>query len=255
MNGTMNFRMTVHGVENMKPTDINGKKNIFITDNKDPVTYNVAEYLEKTAAEKYNVLFNNVNIKIDVCHIAPLNDFFGSFEIPAVIIPAPWHNDITIEEASDSDFDQAFNDGALVSMLVTRAASECFKKNKKGGAVIYLGSIHAEKATDFDFLYSIQCGATQMICREAVIAYGEYNVNYYYVQRGILTHDVRQFNNASNIYTASDLRYPKKKIPGTDSLNGLISFLLTEAAAPLSGSDLKADGGLTMYYGNRGDGR
>ena len=40
-------------------------------------------------------------------------------------------------------------------------------------------------------------------------------------------------------------------MPERGSLNGLLAFLLTPDAAPLAGSDLRADGGLTMYDGHR----
>ena len=40
-------------------------------------------------------------------------------------------------------------------------------------------------------------------------------------------------------------------IPAADQLNDLVAFLLTPAASPLAGSDLRADGGMTMYYGER----
>ena len=35
------------------------------------------------------------------------------------------------------------------------------------------------------------------------------------------------------------------------SLNPLLAYLLSPEAAPLNGSDLRADGGMTMYYGQR----
>ena len=48
-----------------------------------------------------------------------------------------------------------------------------------------------------------------------------------------------------------NMRYPDRQLPQRGYLNGLIAFLLTPAAEPLAGSDLRADGGMSMYYGER----
>ena len=60
-------------------------------------------------------------------------------------------------------------------------------------------------------------------------------------------------NDLTNFFCGVEQRYPARKIPETDSLNPLLAFLLTPAAAPLAGSDLRADGGMTMFYGQRQD--
>ena len=39
----------------------------------------------------------------------------------------------------------------------------------RGGSLVFLGDLHAEKPTGCAFLHSLGCAAVQMLCREAVI--------------------------------------------------------------------------------------
>lgn len=234
--------MTAHGVEIMNKT-------VFVINNNELTLIEIAKYLKSTS--EYDIVLSS-EVNVDITKIESITQYFNTIDIKAVIIPESNHIGVSVEDATDEQWEQAFNSGALVSMLMTRAAGEHFKANGNGGTIIYLGSIHTEKPTGGDFLFSIQCSATQMINREAAIAYGKYNVNSFYIQRGIMEHDINTFGEISNIYSSTGLRYPKMRLPDTDELNGLIEFLLTDAASSLSGSDIKADEGLTMYYGNRG---
>lgn len=238
----MNFRTTVHGVDCMKRT-------IFIINNNDAALTEVTKYL-KSSTEYEIILSSDINVDID--KIESITNYFDTIDLKAVIIPTSYHIGASIEDTTDEQWEQAFDSGALISMLMTRAAGEHFKAKGNGGVIIYFGSIHTEKPTGGDFLFSIQCSATQMICREAAMAYGKYNVNSFYIQRGLIEHDIDSVGKISNIYSATELRYPKLRMLDADSLNGLVGFLLTDEASPLSGSDIKADEGLTMYYGNRG---
>lgn len=225
------------------------KKTIFIVNNHDKAVAAITEYLKNT--DEYEIILST-DVDIDINKIASVNEYFNTIDLKAVIITDTPHIISSIEETTDEQWDQAFNNGALTAMLLTRAAGEHFKSHGNGGIILYLGSIHAEKPTGGDFLFSIQSSAMQMMCREAVIAYGKYNVNCFYIQRGIMEHDIENVGEISNTYSGVEHRYPKLRVPDTDNLNGLIGFLLTDSASPLSGSDLKADEGMTLYYGVRG---
>ena len=227
-------------------------KTIFIIDSGEATLTEIVKHLKNDT--DYDIVLNT-EVNVDVNKIESITQYFDTVDLKAVIIPEPVHIGVSIEDTNDEQWEQAFSGGALISMLMTRAAGEHFKARGNGGVIIYLGSIHTEKPTGGDFLFSIQCSATQMMCREAALAYGKYNVNCFYIQRGIMDSDIETVGVISNIYSATGLRYPKLHTPENDHLNGLIDFLLTDAASPLNGSDIKADEGLTMYYGNRGDRR
>ena len=170
--------------------------------------------------------------------------------LAAVIHPAPPLIMCGFEEADEARFEQAAREGVIAAWCVTKVFGGVFRE-KRDGAIIYLNSIHAEKPVGRGFLFSMGCGAAQMLAREANQDYGPEGVRTYFVQRGISQDDPDGKSDVSPLYFGVDLRYPSRRMPERGSLNALLAFLTTKEAAPLMGSDLRADGGMTMYYGHR----
>jgi len=168
----------------------------------------------------------------------------------AVIHPAPPLFLRPLSEQTEDDFAKAADDGILSAFCVTKVFAGIFRE-RGDGVIIYLNSIHAEKPVGRGSLFSMGCGAVQMLAREVNQDYGTHGVRSFFVQRGISQYDPDGKSDISNLYYGVEKRYPERKMPAADALNGLLAFLLTRGAAPLSGSDLRADGGMTMYYGER----
>ena len=173
-------------------------------------------------------------------------------DLTGVIHPAPPAFQCPLEQADEEQVAAARDEGPLAAWCVTKVFGELFR-NKGKGSLVYIGSVHAEKPMGYGFLFSAGCGAVQMLNREANQDYGTSGVRTYYIQRGPMPGDPDLRSDVSHFYYGTDLRCPDRKLPETDSLNPLLAFLLTPAAAPLAGSDLRADGGMTMYYGERAE--
>ncbi len=171
-------------------------------------------------------------------------------DLAAVIHPAPPLSTCGFEQADEAMFARAGNEGAVAAWCVTKVFGEIFRR-KHDGCIIYLNSIHAEKPVGRGFLFSMGCAATQMLAREANQDYGPDGVRTYFVERGITSDDPDGRSDVSPLYYGVDLRYPSRRMPPRGSLNALLGFLVTPEAAPLMGSDLRADGGMTMFYGHR----
>lgn len=224
-----------------------GKKIVVITDLRTPAARLAADSL---AREGYDV------------HIPPESlclwdeDALAAFAQPlkdalvGVIHPAPPKALGGIEQFSAEDWQRARDEGPIAAFCVTKVFCGIFRE-KGCGAMIYLNSIHAEKPVGRGMLFSMGCGAVQMLSREVALDYGMQGVCSYFVQQGIHEGEEACISDVSPIYCGLDLRYPQRKIPPQGNLNGLLTFLLTDAAAPLSGSDLRADSALTMYYNHR----
>jgi len=170
--------------------------------------------------------------------------------LAGVVHPAPERIMGSVEEVSEEQWNRALNEGPLSAWCVTKVFCGIMKENG-GGSMIYLNSIHAEKPVGNGSLFSMGCGAVQMLAREANQDYGQFHVNTYFIQKGISRTDPDSKSPVSTVYYGVDLRYPTLEMPPEGYLNGLIAFLLTPEAAPLSGSDLRADGGMTMFYIHR----
>lgn len=223
------------------------KKTIIITDLR---TQEARDALSYFAAQGWNALAVPENVCL--WDEAALYAFAKEHaeNLAAVIHPAPPLISCGFEEAGEEMFQQAGNEGAIAAWCVTKVFGGLLRE-KGEGAIIYLNSIHAEKPVGRGFLFSINCAAVQMLQKEANQDYGPEGVRTFFVQRGISQDDPDGKSDVSPLYYGVDLRYPSRRMPERGSLNGLLAFLTTPEAAPLMGADLRADGGMTMYYGHR----
>lgn len=173
-------------------------------------------------------------------------------DLSGVVHPAPPPFQCSLEKADEETVARARDEGPLAAWCVTKVFGGRFRAQGRG-SLIYVGSVHAEKPMGYGFLFSGGCGAVQMLNREANQDYGTSGVHTYYIQKGPTVSDPDLANNLTHFFSGAALRYPARELPGADSLNPLIAFLLTPSAAMLAGSDLRADGGMSMYYGERMD--
>ena len=240
---------------------------VFVTDCRSPAARSAAERL---ARDGFAVVVNGIyggedeGCAVEGCERArvSLTDRKGLTELleswgeglRGVIHPSPEPMHTAIEDSREGQWEAAYSEGALASLMVTGAAGEAMARLGRG-ALIYLGSMHAEKPMGGGFLYSMACGATQMLCREAALDYGARGVNCVYVRLGPTEGDERNDNAYSNQYKGIEYRYPTRKVPDPDEFGGLISFLMTDGARPLNGSDVNAEGGYTLFYGIKREAR
>lgn len=223
------------------------KKTVIITDLRSREARDAQAYLEGLG---YRV--------VAVPETVPLWDenALSSFAEPyqdqlcGVIHPAPPRILGGIDTVTEADWLKAREEGPIAAFAVTKVFCGIMRDNREG-SMIFLNSIHADKPVGKGFLYSMGCGAVQMLAREINLDYGTDNVNVFFVQRGITEDDLSSRSDVSSLYCGVDMRYPLRKMPDQGNLNGLLAFLLTPAAQPLSGSDLRADGGMTMFYTHR----
>ena len=222
-------------------------KTIIITDLRTREAQDAADFL---AAEGYDV--RTVPDGVPLWDEKAFTGFArtAASTLAGVIHPAPPLFLSPLLETTEDDFARARDEGPLSAWCVTKVFGSLFRE-KREGCLIYLNSIHAEKPVGHGFLFSIGCGAVQMLAREVNQDYGTAGVRSYFIQRGPSASDPDARTDLSDLYYGVDLRYPDRRMPAPGSLNPLLSFLLSPGAAPLAGSDLRADGGMVMYYGER----
>jgi len=231
-------------------------KTIFITDDRCPAARAIAAHL---VTEGYEVLISDcgaepisgcTRVKASLCDQSALELLFEhlSSNLAGVIWTPPPPIHTSIEAASDEQWRLAFEQGALSSMTLTRVACQHMAQYGRG-VMIYLGSIHAEKPMGYGFLHTMNLSATQMLCREVAIDYGRKGLSSFYIQRGIMQSDHENDNDITGQYTGIDIRNPLGRALEPQDLCGLITFLLTDAARIINGTDIRADAGATMFYG------
>ena len=220
------------------------------------VIFTSARMAEARDARSYleGLDYDVITVPEDVClwDEAALGAFAAPYaqSLCGVIHPAPERIPGSVETVTEEQWERAANEGPLSAWCVTKVFCGLMRE-KGGGSMIYLNSIHAEKPVGNGVLFSMGCAAAQMLCREANQDYAESGVRTFFIQKGISSTDPDSRSPVSNVYFGTELRYPQREMPGEGYLNGLIAFLLTPEAAPLSGADLRADGGMTMFYTHR----
>ena len=219
------------------------KKTVVITDLRSEEAKSAAVYLRENGYEVVTVPED-----ILLYHEEDLQAFADSVKdsLTGVIHPAPPMIKGGILDVTEEEWERASNEGAIAALIVTKVFCGIFRE-KKAGSLIFLNSIHAEKPVGKGILFSMNCGAADMLSREAVQDYASDGINIYFVERGILSHDDGK-SDVTALYCGVDLRYPRREIPETGYLNGLLAFLLTDAAYPLTGSPIRADAGMTGFY-------
>ncbi len=224
-------------------------KSVWITDLRTREMQNAQDYL---SAQGWQVLTSPEGLCLwDEKAVREFVTSCGEM-LSGVIHPAPPPFQCRLEKMNERLIAQARDEGAVAAWCVTKAAGDLFRKKGRGN-LIWFSSVHAEKPMGYGTLFSAGCGAVQMLNREISQDYGPDGVLSFFVQRGPSADDPELKSDLTDFYYGTDLRYPTRHLPEAGSLNSLLAFLLTQAAAPLNGSDLRADGGMTMYYGERMD--
>ena len=234
-------------------------KTIFLTDDRDPVARKLVPMLE---SKGYRIVSNCLSgepvtascrqVTIELSESGPLTEILSGLgdSLCGVLHPMPPFRAGALEDAADRLWEQVLDDGPLAAVNVAKAAGEVFARSGKG-SVVFLGDLHAEKPTGCAPFYSMACGAVQMLCREAALDYGAKGVSFHFLQRGVMDTDLDRKHSRSNLYSAPELQYPSGRLQRAEELTGLVSFLFSGEGNVLNGADLRADQGLSMYYGKQ----
>ena len=224
------------------------EKYVYFNNTTDIVASNVAEHIKTLG---YTPVFCDNNI--DLTSEESVSNFLEPYKnnlIGAVLANPP----VTlmrgnIENTTDEMWQNARDIFVAPVLNLTQVVGKILMNNQKG-SIIYLNSIHADKPVGDGFLYTTACAAVQMLCREAAIIYGSYNVGCYNVMRGIVEGEENYFTSEySPLYHNAEFRFPKEKMPAKTSLNELCGFLLSGGAYILNGADLHADEGFRFFIG------
>lgn len=225
---------------------------VFLSDGRGADAQALGAYL---AAKGYEVIINRADadgcrrVDVDASREEELRPLLaGVPDLAAAVYFAPPPAKGTIEHADDAHILDAFRGGTLAAMALAQAAGDQMAQ-RRHGALVFVGDIHADKPTGSAPLHAMQMAAVAMLSREASMDLGRRGVNCFYVMRGQNSVDEPLESTVSNQWAGAQYRHPDGKLPEPGYLNDLIAFLLTDGARPLNGADLRADGGRVLYYG------
>ncbi len=157
---------------------------------------------------------------------------------------------VSIQNCPVEVWEKEMDINLMTAWCGARAAVRAIGKNR-GGAMVFLSSIHDEKPTGSSFLYSVAQGAISMIMREASLDYGRLGIRVNLVEAGPVLGDETKYPLLfSDLYDAMDAKIPRGHPADPAEIAKPVLFLLSEEASYINGATLRVDGGFLGYYGD-----
>ncbi len=114
-------------------------------------------------------------------------------------------------------------------------------------ALLFIGSVHDEKPTASDFMFSASMGALQMFHEEAGLFYGTDGIHSVMIELGPMAGDEELFASAqTRIYHDPLIRIPRDRFLEVEELWPILDAAWRSPA--INGAEIRADAGFTQTY-------
>jgi len=154
----------------------------------------------------------------------------------------------TLIDASHEEFDDIINQNLTHAWCAARATAGKIGKTR-GGAIVFITSIHGEKPSASAPLFSVACGGINMLVKEAAQDFGRLGIRVNQVRCGALEGDDELFKSEiSDLYEDFEERIPRQKPGSPQEVVKAAMFLSSEDASFVNGATLTADGGFLGFY-------
>ncbi|WP_338026368.1 SDR family oxidoreductase [Cohnella algarum] len=161
---------------------------------------------------------------------------------PDLLIPA------AVETCAEEIFLDVMNANAKSAFLCVQAVGKRMAA-REAGAIVLVTSVHAEKPTGSSFAYSASKGAVKMLAKEAAVFLGRFGITVNTVEPGAMEGDGSRFRSSvSALYEDYEYKVPNA-VPGAwEELAHVVSFLASDRARFVNGTDIRLDGGFLLHY-------
>lgn len=158
-----------------------------------------------------------------------------------------------MEETDEKEFMDILDYNTKSAFFCTQAsAGEMIKQGE--GKILYISSIHDEKPTGSAFTYSVSKGAVKMLCREAALDLGKYDIQVNLIEMGPVQEDpLRYKSGLSYIYEDCLNKIPDHQYCTGTGIAGFAVHLLEDSTGCLNGECIRLDRGYTLHYVERPD--
>jgi beta-ketoacyl ACP reductase len=172
-------------------------------------------------------------------------DHQGPVEV--VIANAGITEDTLLMRMSVESFENVVNSNLTGAFRVTKAATRGMLKNR-WGRFIYLGSVVGLMGTPGQANYAASKAGVIGLARSVTRELGSRNITANVVAPGLIDTDMTRALPEEYTKTAVDQAIPAKRMGTVDDVAGVISFLVSDDAAYVTGNVINVDGGLGMGH-------
>ena len=135
--------------------------------------------------------------------------------------------------------------------LCSQAAAKQMVKQKRGGRIINISSVHEELAMPTNAPYCASKGGIRMLMRTIAIELAEYGITVNDVCPGAVDTPMDEKLKADRIeYTALLAEIPLRRMAKPEEIAELCAFLASDAGAYITGASYIIDGGMTKQSGS-----
>ncbi len=216
------------------------------------VTYNSAPPDETMRLIK-RVGGDAIAVQLDVSKRQSIKDLFRTAydaygEIDLLVNDAAIQLNLWLLEYSEEQYDRMMQVNLKGYFMCIQEALPYIRKNAYS-RILNVASIHAERPTGFDLVYSMTKGGIKMLTREAAVELSKYDINVNQLDLGAIKVPTRSGNFVPKIFKT----LPFENRPEGGFLSGrygnpadvgfIVSFLLDERSQFINGTAIRADGG------------
>ncbi len=138
---------------------------------------------------------------------------------------------------------------ARAAFLCCKVFGQCIGDQGRGGAILFLTSIHDEKPSGSDFAHSLVQGMISNLVMEAALQYGELGVRVNQISAGAMEGDQERFpSDLTTLYEGCQYKVPAGRLGKAQDIAPLAAFLLSDRASFVNGVRVRADGGFLLHY-------
>ncbi|WP_018179373.1 3-oxoacyl-ACP reductase FabG1 [Jongsikchunia kroppenstedtii] len=167
--------------------------------------------------------------------------------VEVVVANAGITEDTLLMRMSVESFENVVNSNLTGAFRVTKAATRGMLKNR-WGRFIYLGSVVGMMGTPGQANYAASKAGVIGLARSVTRELGSRNITANVVAPGLIDTDMTRALPEEYTKTAVDQAIPAKRMGTVDDVAGVISFLVSDDAAYVTGNVINVDGGLGMGH-------
>ena len=218
---------------------------------------------KEMSVKEYDLIFHPfdcANIELLENNFSNLIQEFGS---PTIFINCSYPR---TEDWGKSSFSEvtinSFRENVDIHMnsyaWLARLAAEAMVKARNGGSIVQLGSIYGVLAQDLsvyegtemheNMSYAVIKGGITNLTRQMASYYGKYNIRINTVSPGGLVGHIKgkKQKQDSKFLKQYSSKVPLKRLGNSDEVANVVTFIASDAASYITGSNILVDGGWTI---------
>lgn len=170
---------------------------------------------------------------------------FSRYDHLAVLVNnAATQNPSPFLDLKDADLDLILAVNLKAPFLCSQLAARLMRKNKTGGKIINISSVHALDPKRNFAHYSIAKSGLEMLTKSTAMELAPFNIQVNSIIAGAIKTEMSPADRQAKLLSA----IPANRIGETDEIAHLVTFLCSQECNYMTGASIVVDGGITLGF-------